>query len=381
MIVVALAASVFIPNVAPQALFTALAISALASGASSILEVVYPNELFPTEIRATAVGFGTAISRVGSAASTYLMPVAIIRFGASGALLIGAGISLIGLVATFILAPETANRSLSDAAGDSSNKQQNPKTTTEAAHPVRNPRMSKHQPIGPAEATKVPRFAGLGTFARLPQIDAVPDYDIAVLGVPFDGGTSFRPGARFGPAAVREASRLLRPGYHVELDATPVEAVQVVGAGDVACTPYDIGKAVQQIEEQALPLMAKDKRVIAVGGPVHQPVGGFGPAGEPAAPETVAPPAAFDARPMLEVHDEEWVKPEIPYRPEPSRHQRPAQPNAQRAGQRTGQRRNRPEWSGGRNVDNSRRSFYQTPAVSVQTSPTPSPAHMKSRVL
>lgn len=126
--------------------------------------------------------------------------------------------------------------------------------------------MSKHQPVGPVEATKVPRFAGLGTFARLPQIDAVPDYDIAVLGVPFDGGTSFRPGARFGPAAVREASRLLRPGYHVELDVTPVEAVQVVDAGDVACTPYDIAKAVEQIEEQALPLLAKDKRVIAVGG-------------------------------------------------------------------------------------------------------------------
>lgn len=126
--------------------------------------------------------------------------------------------------------------------------------------------MSKHQPIGPVEATKVPRFAGLGTFARLPQIDAVLDYDIAVLGVPFDGGTSFRPGARFGPAAVREASRLLRPGYHVELDVTPVAAVQVVDAGDVACTPYDITKAVQQIEEQALPLLAKDKRVIAVGG-------------------------------------------------------------------------------------------------------------------
>lgn len=126
--------------------------------------------------------------------------------------------------------------------------------------------MSKHQPIGPVDATTVPRFAGLGTFARLPQIDAVPDYDIAVLGVPFDGGTSFRPGARFGPAAVREASRLLRPGYHVELDVIPVEAVQIVDAGDVACTPYDIGKAVEQIEAQALPLLSKNKRVIAVGG-------------------------------------------------------------------------------------------------------------------
>lgn len=126
--------------------------------------------------------------------------------------------------------------------------------------------MSTHTPIGPVDATKVPRFAGLGTFARLPQIDAVPDYDIAILGVPFDGGTSFRPGARFGPSAVREASRLLRPGYHVELDVIPVEMAQVVDAGDVACTPYNIGRAIEQIEEQALPLLAKDKRVIAIGG-------------------------------------------------------------------------------------------------------------------
>jgi len=113
-IVVALAAPVFIPDVAPRGLFTALAIFALASGASSFLEVVYPNELFPTEIRATAVGFGTAISRVGSAASTYLMPLAIISFGASGALFLGAVISLVGFLGTLFLAPETANRSLSD---------------------------------------------------------------------------------------------------------------------------------------------------------------------------------------------------------------------------------------------------------------------------
>lgn len=111
-IVVALAIPAFIPNVSAAPLFLALAVFALASGASSFLEVVYPNELFPTEIRATAVGFGTAISRVGSAASTYLMPVAIVSFGAAGSLLIGAVISLVGLVATFLLAPETANKSL-----------------------------------------------------------------------------------------------------------------------------------------------------------------------------------------------------------------------------------------------------------------------------
>ena len=129
--------------------------------------------------------------------------------------------------------------------------------------------MTTHKPIGPVDATKVPRYAGLGTFARLPQIDRVPDYDIAIVGVPFDGGTSFRPGARFGPAAVREASRLLRPGYHPELDVEPVYEAQVVDAGDIACTPYDIGRAVREIEEQALPLLGdagSGKRLISIGG-------------------------------------------------------------------------------------------------------------------
>lgn len=126
--------------------------------------------------------------------------------------------------------------------------------------------MVAHTPIGPVDATKVPRYAGLGTFARLPQIDAVPDYDIAVVGVPFDGGTSFRPGARFGPAAIREASRLLRPGYHVELDCTPVESAQIVDAGDIACTPYDNNEAVAQIERAADEFVGEGKTVIALGG-------------------------------------------------------------------------------------------------------------------
>jgi guanidinobutyrase / D-arginase len=53
-------------------------------------------------------------------------------------------------------------------------------------------------PIGPVDGRQVPRFAGSGSFARIPEIDRVPDYDVAVLGVPFDSGTSYRPGARFG---------------------------------------------------------------------------------------------------------------------------------------------------------------------------------------
>lgn len=121
-------------------------------------------------------------------------------------------------------------------------------------------------PVGPVAATEVPRYAGLGTFARLPQLGSVPDYDVAIVGVPFDGGTSFRPGARFGPSNVREASRLLRPGFHPELQTTAVETAQFVDAGDLSCTPYDNVLAVKQIQEQATRLVAKDKTVIAIGG-------------------------------------------------------------------------------------------------------------------
>jgi agmatinase len=127
--------------------------------------------------------------------------------------------------------------------------------------------MRRHQPVGALEATKVPRYAGLGTFARIPLIESVPDYDVAVLGVPFDGGTSYRPGARFGPMGIRQASRHLRPRFHVELDTAPLEEIQVVDAGDVPCTPYDIEEAMQQIEDMARDVLGTDaRRVVALGG-------------------------------------------------------------------------------------------------------------------
>lgn len=111
---VALGLPAIIPNVGAVPLFIALAVFAVASGSANFLEVVYPNELFPTEVRATAVGIGTAVSRIGSAVSTYLMPMAILHYGAAGSLAIGAVISLVGLIATVLLAPETMNRNLSE---------------------------------------------------------------------------------------------------------------------------------------------------------------------------------------------------------------------------------------------------------------------------
>jgi agmatinase len=122
------------------------------------------------------------------------------------------------------------------------------------------------RPVGPVDGTKVPRFAGKSTFARIPAVDEVHDFDIAVFGAPFDSGTSFRPGARFGPLAVRTASRHLRPAYHQELAVAPFQNVQVVDAGDAAANPFVIEEAIGQIESHAAALVSDRSRLIPIGG-------------------------------------------------------------------------------------------------------------------
>ncbi|MFC1404084.1 MULTISPECIES: agmatinase [Streptacidiphilus] len=120
-------------------------------------------------------------------------------------------------------------------------------------------------PLGPVDASRVPRFAGPATFARLPRLDQVDHCDVAVVGVPFDSGVSYRPGARFGPSAVREGSRLLRP-YHPGLDVSPFASQQVADAGDIACNPFSIGEAVETIEHAAGELQDAGSRLVTIGG-------------------------------------------------------------------------------------------------------------------
>jgi putative MFS transporter len=86
----------------------------LFSGGPTVLEWTYPNELFPTEVRATAVGVATAISRLGAAAGTYLLPVGLQRLGIGPTMLIGAGLTLLGWLACLFWAPETRGRSLAE---------------------------------------------------------------------------------------------------------------------------------------------------------------------------------------------------------------------------------------------------------------------------
>jgi agmatinase len=119
--------------------------------------------------------------------------------------------------------------------------------------------------IGPSDPRVIPRFAGPPTFARLPRLDQVEACDIAVVGVPFDAGTTYRPGARFGPASVRSASRLLRD-YHPALDVEPFGAQQVCDAGDIACNPFSIAQSVSQVEEASRELLGQASAIIAIGG-------------------------------------------------------------------------------------------------------------------
>jgi agmatinase len=120
-------------------------------------------------------------------------------------------------------------------------------------------------PVGPVDATQVPRYGGPPTFARLPRVDEVETADVAVLGVPFDSGVSYRPGARFGPAHIRQSSRLLRP-YNPAQDVMPFGAQQVVDAGDLGINPFDIGEAIEAIESGAESTLTQATRLLTLGG-------------------------------------------------------------------------------------------------------------------
>jgi agmatinase len=127
------------------------------------------------------------------------------------------------------------------------------------------PRVSTDKAVGPVDATLVPRFAGPPTFARLPLLADVASADVVIAGVPFDSGVSYRPGARFGPAHIRQSSRLLRP-YNPALGVSPFGVQQVADAGDIACNPFDISAAIGQIEAAASRLLEGGRRLLALGG-------------------------------------------------------------------------------------------------------------------
>ena len=131
--------------------------------------------------------------------------------------------------------------------------------------PQNQPRITTNGRVGPIDAAQVPRYAGAATYARLPRLDQVGRADVAVVGVPFDTGVSYRPGARFGGNHIREASRLLRP-YNPAQDTSPFANLQVADAGDLAVNPFNINEAIEAIQAGALDLTEDGTRLLTLGG-------------------------------------------------------------------------------------------------------------------
>src|SRR5215218_7639691 len=118
---------------------------------------------------------------------------------------------------------------------------------------------------GPPDASKAPRYAGVRTFARLPQRADPEGVDAAVVGVPFDTATSFRPGARFGPEAVRAGSLLLRP-WHPPLEVDVFATQSLVDWGDLDVTPGNAPRTAAQIHDGLRPLLAAGVTPLVLGG-------------------------------------------------------------------------------------------------------------------
>lgn len=115
MMSIALAVLGFNPNASIWIVVAAFATYAFFSGGPGILQWLYPNELFPTEIRASAVGVALAFSRIGLVFSTYGLPIFMASHGIGPTMLIGVGVSLIGLVVSIVMAPETKGMSLAES--------------------------------------------------------------------------------------------------------------------------------------------------------------------------------------------------------------------------------------------------------------------------
>ena len=118
----------------------------------------------------------------------------------------------------------------------------------------------------PPDASRAPRYSGVRTFARCPFVpDSLEDVDVAVLGVPFDTGTSMRAGTRFGPEAIRSASVMLRP-YNPSQATAVFGALSVVDRGDVEVTPQNGERTAAQIAAALEPVVRAGVTTLTLGG-------------------------------------------------------------------------------------------------------------------
>jgi len=117
----------------------------------------------------------------------------------------------------------------------------------------------------PLSGREFPRYSAVKTFFRLPQASLQDDFDIGIVGVPFDGGVSYRPGARFAPSKVRDISSLGR-GFHWGRGEDIFKRLKIADAGDCSTVPIDLNQTYSKIEAHFSAMLKSGKRFMAVGG-------------------------------------------------------------------------------------------------------------------
>lgn len=119
-----------------------------------------------------------------------------------------------------------------------------------------------HQPLG---GNEMPRFGGIATMLRLPNLESPEGLDAAFIGIPLDIGTSLRSGTRFGPRAIRAESVMIRP-YNMATGAAPFDSLSVADIGDVPLNTFDLKDSVRIIEEHYHALLKHDLIPLSLGG-------------------------------------------------------------------------------------------------------------------
>lgn len=117
----------------------------------------------------------------------------------------------------------------------------------------------------PVDALLTPRFSGITTFMRLPHIPRAQELDIALIGIPFDGGATYRSGTRFGPRQVRAQSAIIRP-WNPVLNVNPFSRWRIADYGDLSINPLSLDDTFARITTQLNEVADAGARAICVGG-------------------------------------------------------------------------------------------------------------------
>lgn len=117
----------------------------------------------------------------------------------------------------------------------------------------------------PISGREFPRFSAIKTFFRLPIADIKENFDLALFGIPYDGGVSYRPGARFAPTQIRDASSLGR-GFHMSRAMALFEKIRAADIGDCPTVPIDQMQTYVNIEKFAGEVLDSGKKFISIGG-------------------------------------------------------------------------------------------------------------------